>query len=816
VEDDQLRAYTLLTWLLVALPSVALGQEIHLTVKEPSGVARAGWPVTSGIPLAQGELRRDRHAALFDAGENELPLQTEALSRWPDGSIRWLLVDFQVDLAAGDSQEFVLRYGPQVQRAPVALPRLLANSPTRDRQVAPGVITGPLRIDLSPDQFRLLDRIWLDHNGDGEFSDAERLTGAEATGIVLVTPDGSRHRADLSLATWSVEQHGPLRACLRFEGRHQAEDGSDRFGYVVRLHFFRGQPFFKFEYTFVNDYQDALMAQIDSIELVCSTPGGNDDQFVLNGQPTSQPATLVQVNDEEFEINGQPSGQRAPGWAALGTPVGGLAVGVHQFWQNWPKSLQVQPGQLRIGLCPDFEPGRYDGHELMEEAKHYFYLRDGVYTFKVGMARTHELWVHGYSGEADVAALSDFYTAAEKPLLAQCSPAHVCATGVLGDAPPADPDRYHGYDAWLDRAFDMHLEDQQKVRENGMLNFGDWFDAKKFGGGWGNQEYDTSHIFFTQYLRTGDRRYFDRARQGARHLMDVDIVHAINPHIRGLDHHGEAQPGDIWTHSVGHTGGYYSEAPLEAPWWFQLGMLQNKGHVWIGGLSDWYSLSGNRRARDVAVLAANRMANQSPTHFSNHIREIGWPLNLLVTAYEMTGDDRYLAAADRQWKLLQENLDPARGWVTMLAYGHCSMKSTSERCHGQNSYLLALTLSSLARYQKITDDPEVLAAISVGLDQMIRECWHEEAGSFYDTACVHVRDKPPKAYAGATMLSSLAFAHEISRTGDKEHLRVFRKAFRTSVAGATQLLNSGDVQAQAGYQSRAFHFAPYGLSALED
>jgi hypothetical protein len=144
------------------------------------------------------------------------------------------------------------------------------------------------------------------------------------------------------------------------------------------------------------------------------------------------------------------------------------------------------------------------------------------------------------------------------------------------------------------------------------------------------------------------------------------------------------------------------------------------------------------------------------------------------------------------------------------------MKSTSERCHGQNSYLLALTLSSLARYQKITDDPEVLAAISVGLDQMIRECWHEEAGSFYDTACVHVRDKPPKAYAGATMLSSLAFAHEISRTGDKEHLRVFRKAFRTSVAGATQLLNSGDVQAQAGYQSRAFHFAPYGLSALED
>ena len=53
-------------------------------------------------------------------------------------------------------------------------------------------------------------------------------------------------------------------------------------------------------------------------------------------------------------------------------------------------------------------------------------------------------------------------------------------------------------------------------------------------------------------------------------------------------------------------------------------------------------------------------------------------------------------------------------------------------------------------------------------------------------------------------------------TGNQEHLRIFRKAFRNSVEGATESLESGNVQAQAGYQSRGFHFTPYSLSVLED
>ena len=805
-------AFGLLT--AFSLGAEAAAGEITLTVAEPSGVERSEWPVTSGVPLAQGELRSHRQTALFDAAGQEIPLQTEVLARWPDGTIRWLLLDFQVDLAAGQSKRFLLRYGPRVERSTNPHQSLVITRGSKEYPITPRIETGPLRVQLSTDHFRLLDDIWLDLDGDGRLSDDERMTDDRTTGIVLVAADGRRHRADLSLATWTIERHGPLRACVRIEGRHGAEDGSAMFRYIVRLHVFRGQPFIKFDYTFVNDYQGAMMAKFDAIEIVCSIKD-DGDQFILNGEP-SKPSRLVQIDDREFQISGRTSDGRAPGWAAVASPRGGLAAGVREFWQNWPKSLEVKPGELRIGLCPDFPKGQYDGRPLLEEVKHHYYLRDGVYSLKTGTARTHEVWATFFSGEPQAGKLAEFFRAAEKPLLAQCSPEHVCSTGILGDAPPADPKKYKGYDALLDAMFQKHLDDQESIREYGMLNFGDWYHVDKFGGGWANQEYDTSHIFFVQYLRSGDRRYFDRARQGAEHLMDVDVLHAVNRHMYGEDGHGQPQVGQIWTHSVGHTGGYYEGAALRAPVWYQRGLLADDGHVWIGGMCDNYLLTGNRRALDVARTVADNIASGQIDAWSDHVRGLGWPLNLLMTAWETTGDDKYLDAAGRQWHTLREHLDPEKGFVVMLAFGHCTKESTSERCRGQVTYFLALTLSALARYHRATGDPEVLRGLSIGLDQMIRESWDAEAKTFWATSCKHIQATRRGLSYPTVLLSSLAFGHTIKHTGNQEHRRIFREGVETAMKVGQEQLRSGDPHAQAAFAGRWFHFAPYGLKALMD
>ena len=59
-----MRSLVLLLLAILIAPG-ARGESIRLTVEEPSGVARTAWPVTSGIPFAQGLLANTKHVALF-------------------------------------------------------------------------------------------------------------------------------------------------------------------------------------------------------------------------------------------------------------------------------------------------------------------------------------------------------------------------------------------------------------------------------------------------------------------------------------------------------------------------------------------------------------------------------------------------------------------------------------------------------------------------------------------------------------------------------------------------------------------------------
>ncbi|MBC8354348.1 MAG: hypothetical protein H8E66_20325 [Planctomycetes bacterium] len=58
------------------------------------------------MPLQRGALFDPDTTTLIDPEGQQQPLQTEVLSRWPDGSVRWLLLDFQVSLAAREVKRF--------------------------------------------------------------------------------------------------------------------------------------------------------------------------------------------------------------------------------------------------------------------------------------------------------------------------------------------------------------------------------------------------------------------------------------------------------------------------------------------------------------------------------------------------------------------------------------------------------------------------------------------------------------------------------------------------------------------------------------
>ncbi|MFH1919227.1 MAG: hypothetical protein ABIP48_04970, partial [Planctomycetota bacterium] len=180
------------TWVvLLATVCQATAAEVKISVEEPSGVGRIGWPVTSGIPFAEGALADHESSALFAPDGTEVPLQTEPLARWPDGSVRWLLLDFLVDLVADQKETLTLRFGPGVRRAAV-------EEPMRVTSQSDGKVTlepGPIRLEYDPKSFMPQGAAWLTSGAGGQESQSRITLNCIADGVWLVDDRGRDHLA---------------------------------------------------------------------------------------------------------------------------------------------------------------------------------------------------------------------------------------------------------------------------------------------------------------------------------------------------------------------------------------------------------------------------------------------------------------------------------------------------------------------------------------------------------------------------------------------------------------------------------------------
>jgi hypothetical protein len=717
-------------------------ESIPLTVANAHAHAARSWPISTGIPFPQGVLGSVDDVRLLDS-KGEVPVQVRLTARWPDGSVKWLLATFLADSPAGGSAQYRLEYGRDVKRA--AASRGL--SVAQDSQ--------GIRVDTGALRFRVDCR--------GNLADLQRPDGTLlATGpCVTLAQDaaGTEYRAG-DKAELVVEESGPLQAVIKAVARLTGPKGEPLLRTEIRYFAACGLASIRIQHTIVIEAGNPF---IDLKELTCHLPlktAADAWQCDLEGGKTlqldHQSRTVCQRFDREYVQTGQ-EGEKAAKGRIRGSLIAGngsCAVAVRDFWQNYPKGFCLTDQGVDVQLCPGFPEGIYDAFPFEKEGHHlYYYLLDGRYRLRRGMAKTHELLVCFEPADRLAACAAMF----QRPLLATAPAAWYCGSKAFYDVAPRDPVRFAKYEESMAKNLQDYVAGRERYRDYGMLNYGDWYPER--GANWGNIEYDTQHAFFLEYIRSGNPEAFFLGEAAELHNRDVDTVHG-----------DPKQSGMAYIHQMGHVGGYFNKSVPGT-----LGIPTGGGsvsHAWVEGHFDHYFLTGDRRSYETGCAVADYFTRKElsrPYDFTS-CRVPGWHLIMLAAARAATNDPYYLNAAkvvvervleaqDKEPRPLPDYQAQGRQpyqrgtWSRMMVPGHCLCEP---RHRGNAGFMVAVLLAGLKYHHDVTGDPRVKESIILGAHGLLDETYSDEVHGFRYTSCPKM---PYRAGASPLMVEGIARAY---------------------------------------------------------
>jgi hypothetical protein len=171
-----------------------------IQVSEATGIRRTEYPVSARVQLPRGAVADGAHARLR-FNDADPPAQYSVESRWDDGSVQWLDVDFNVSVGPSESRTYQLEYGADV--SPAAAARGLAVNENAD-----SIQVGNVKFSKNGSP------LILSASYRGE------LIGQGRNGLAITDSSGARH--DLSTAqSLKVEliKGGPLDVVIRYSGR---------------------------------------------------------------------------------------------------------------------------------------------------------------------------------------------------------------------------------------------------------------------------------------------------------------------------------------------------------------------------------------------------------------------------------------------------------------------------------------------------------------------------------------------------------------------------------------------------------------------
>jgi hypothetical protein len=708
--------------------------DVPLAIEETHGYTRRSENVTVGVPLPRAAVKDPARLTVLDPKGAPVPAQFETMATWPDGSVKWVLVDFAADCPARGKTEY--RLGDSGKRSDRASP---LSATERGDTVA--VQTGPLACELNRKSLNLFDSVQL----------GKLANPGAGLGIRLLDAGGREYSSRWGkVKTFKIENNGPVRTTLLWKGSLADADGQDFLGYTLRLHFYAASGLVRAFFTLENPepatpitgnywvlgrpgsrlFKDLSLRtglRFDGPIQMSVGDGAEDilDRVVLTGKGgiyqdssggdhwfhrthmDAQGRIPLRFQGARTFLDGvEPYARKRPdAWLHVADRQIGLAVAVRHFWQNFPKALSATAdGAVRVALWPEEFSAP---HELQG-----------------GEIKTHEIAFFFHAGaQGSTRAENRVATAMaafHHPLHVRAPAEHYLATGIFDDAAVYDPQRFPVFERYQQGGVTGKknlVTDIEEVDEYGWRNFGDvWArnETDKTGGphqgrevvSHYNLEYDMGYGMLLQSLRTAGvalgPRWWELAEAALRHESDIDVYHSpTDTKARG------AYAGGKFTHTqhgvetalATHRGGPHLTWSGSLRWAWGQGSAPESGHFSTRGQLCYYYLTGDRRVLESALeqtaLVYRKVSEDIFPQIKDLSRESGNNLQILTDAYLLTWDEKYRAAAEK----ILNSTAPEKQWY-MSAAGR--EKTPKQQVSG--FWTSALCINAVARWTAVMEE----------------------------------------------------------------------------------------------------------------
>ena len=710
-------------------PRLAKSQSlaVPLTIREPTGVPRASWPVVSGVPFAKGMLASEKDVILLDASGHPMPAQFQVTSRWHDGSVRWMTVRFLAQTKAEDIT-YVLKTGERISDATV-----LSSSRKMAAKVA--ALAKYLQMPSASQVLVTLDS-------------GKRLTAKN----MVFTPEGST----------SFSASGRITCDL------VDETGTTVFAFQLNIVYYDIlHGMWTADYSLTNVDFRTLSHLIKSIVLQVKTNDVNQIVMCSDGKSYKSGFEVKQLLEKEATFSTESRKdllEHFDGFTAFGQQDDNLlALQVHDFWQTYPKALSINKKTIRLSLLPELPKHHYPPADLDTDAdaffRHFYWYKNGSYVWKQGMEIQQRITLMMADGkEASMKVIRDWL---QQPLFAQASTEHYCKSMAFSNIEPSSSAFFPEYDEAFEESFQQLEESRVKRGEYGWMNYGDWFGERTWN--WGNNEYDLVYSLAVQFARTGNLQYLERARQMVRHYATVDILHIPSSMTC-------REP--IYQHCCGHVGDFItSNAPIVKKLGQNAALLMGAhdtagGHALHVGLYLMANLLGEKKYANVAFACS---WNQSKCYTADYRfaieRTVGWCIINNIYAYSMTNNPYFLNACKIFFEAVKKQLNPKTGCYDLPQDPtECDCPDKTKH-RGGKPFAMGILMHGLIRLYETTGDKDIKDVLLKNVGWLMDTAWNPKAfGWRYRTGC------PKYANGGSySVLATEGIAYASVLTGNKKY-----------------------------------------------